>query len=192
MTTTELYTAFLAGREIPTLTQSAARSLLDYCRNVLLTVGKKLRPAGTTTEIKARLLEAHEALTGGPQVYAHADNQPHEVLGGHSFEEAEAILAQLKKHNASNKNRRPSVTNHKPTTTPTNQPTMSPPIKPAPAATAIAKPATPSPYAAMAKAVVDEQEARAAAAAVKTRAQLDAMKPAAIAKFFRDGGKLTD
>ena len=44
----------------------------------------------------------------------------------------------------------------------------------------------------LAKAILDEQDKRAAAALIRTRAQLEGMKPAAITAFFKAGGKLTD
>jgi hypothetical protein len=42
----------------------------------------------------------------------------------------------------------------------------------------------------IAVALLDEQAKRDAAALVKTRAQLDTMKPAAITAFFKNGGTL--
>jgi hypothetical protein len=68
---------------------------------------------------------------------------------------------------------------------PTPQPSPQTKTMPTPAATSPVDPAK------LAKAILDETERRQAAALVMTRAQFNLLKPAAAAKFCRDGGKIT-
>ena len=99
MTTTELYQQFIAGRTLPSLGIRQAKSLLDFCRNALLSRGKKLRPSTATTpaSLKTELLEVHQQLTGGEGVYNSA-SEPEGVLFG-SISAGEAV-EQFQKHRA--------------------------------------------------------------------------------------------
>lgn len=70
MTTNELFSRFIAGKTIPSLSARTGRALLDMARSALLSRGGKLRPstASDPDTIKQELIEAHKELTGGPQV----------------------------------------------------------------------------------------------------------------------------
>ena len=55
---------FLAGKDLPNLSLSAARRLLDQARSALLAAGRSLKNAtsGTTAEAKAAILASHREL----------------------------------------------------------------------------------------------------------------------------------
>lgn len=103
MTTTELYQQFIAGRTLPSLGIRQARSLLDYCRNALLSRGKKLRPSTATTpdSLKTELLQAHRELVGGDAVYAMATTGEAQLCNGVSNER---LLDEYEKFKRTNPN----------------------------------------------------------------------------------------
>jgi hypothetical protein len=103
MSPQELYNSFLLGKDLPSLSLSAARRLLDQARSALLTAGRTLKNAtsGTTAEAKAAILAAHRQLQragiaeGNTQIYAQA-TEPIEVqLFGCS---ADAAVELFQKH----------------------------------------------------------------------------------------------
>ena len=96
----DLYSAFIAGRQLPNLGTRTARALLDMARSALLRRGKRLKPSTATPPdtIKEELLEAHRALVGGEPVYNSA--APQETC---SIQEAEQCLAMLRANNATKK-----------------------------------------------------------------------------------------
>jgi hypothetical protein len=105
-----LFSLFLAGKTLPTLTSANCRALLDYCRSKLLGMGRTLKAAstGTAAEAKQALLAAHRelqsaGLADGGQVYNSAAHQ--DPLGGRSIEECENLLADLRAHNAAPRKR---------------------------------------------------------------------------------------
>jgi hypothetical protein len=208
MNISELYQKFTKGETLHTLGVRESRALLDYCRSKLLGMGRTLKAAatGTTAEAKAALLEAHRelqraGLADATQVYNSAAHQ--DPLGGRTVEECENLLAEFRAHNAAPKKREFRATpateadlrrqfeiakQNRPTPARVPSPAQAP-ARPAVAAT---PPATRPTATAreIAVALLDEQAKRDAAALVKTRAQLDTMKPAAITAFFKNGGTL--
>ena len=207
----ETYQKFIKGETLHTLGTREARSLLDLCRSKLLAAGRTLKAAstGTAAEAKRALLSAHRelqsaGLADATQVYNSAAHQ--DPLGGRSIEECENLLAEFRAHNAAPKKREFRAT---PATeadlrrqfelAKQNRPTPAKPSAPArPAVATTATPPAPSMTAPtpadrrLAAAMHDEAEARAAAALVKRRGDLARMTPAAISKFFKSGGRLTD
>jgi hypothetical protein len=208
MNISELYQKFTKGETLHTLGVRESRALLDYCRSKLLGMGRTLKAAstGTAAEAKQALLEAHRelqsaGLADGGQVYNSAAHQ--DPLGGRTVEECENLLAEFRAHNAAPKKREFRATpateadlrrqfeiakQNRPTPARVPSPAQAP-ARPAVAAT---PPATRPTATAreIAVALLDEQAKRDAAALVKTRAQLDTMKPAAITAFFKNGGTL--
>ena len=92
-----LYSAFIAGRQLPNLGTRTARALLDMARSALLSRGKRLKPSSASdpASIKQELLQAHRELVGGEPVYNSAGPQETRTI-----EEAEQCLAMLKAINA--------------------------------------------------------------------------------------------
>ena len=92
-----LYSAFIAGRQLPNLGTRTARALLDMARSALLSRGKRLKPSSASdpASIKQELLQAHRELVGGEPVYNSAGPQDTRTI-----EEAEQCLAMLKAINA--------------------------------------------------------------------------------------------
>ena len=210
MNISELYQKFTKGETLHTLGVRESRALLDYCRSKLLGMGRTLKAAatGTTAEAKAALLEAHRelqraGLADATQVYNSAAHQ--DPLGGRTVEECENLLAEFRAHNAAPKKREFRATpateadlrrqfeiakQNRPTPARVPSPAQAP-ARPAVAATPPATRPAPSAHAQdLARAILDEQAKRDAAARVRTREQLEGMKPAAITAFFKNGGTL--
>jgi pyruvate/2-oxoglutarate dehydrogenase complex dihydrolipoamide acyltransferase (E2) component len=189
MTVSEMFELFLAGKQLPSLAANQARSLLDLARSKLLSLGIR---ATETGDLKRDLLEAHRQLTGGG-VYASAGKGP---LGKLTAADAERIMATHKRTGQPILQLLAQHMGHDLAPAPAAKATA-----PAPAAKATAPAPAPAPSSTrppsanareLAAALIDEQDRRDAAAKVRTRAQLAAMTPREVGRFFKSGGKLTD
>jgi hypothetical protein len=105
MTIQDLYTAYLAGKPLGTITSRAARQLLDLARNAILTKGKEPKfstAPGTAESEKQSLLAAGDQLrqlgiADQGAIYASAVK---DSLGGRTLEECEQLLADFLATNA--------------------------------------------------------------------------------------------
>jgi hypothetical protein len=206
MSITELYQNFIAGQNLPSISTSSARALLDLCRSKLLGVGRSLRQAatGTPDEVKRALLSAHRELQtagladGNGAVYNSAvtgtfTTELDEINRRAAKLKAEGnpspfLNAVVEAQNARAAARPATATAPAPAAA---RPAPRSPQTTTPMSTTTSTTPTVDP-AKLAKALLDEQERRQAASLVKTRAEFNLLKPAAAAKFFRDGGKLID
>ena len=159
-----LYSAFIAGRQLPNLGTRTARALLDMARSALLSRGKRLKPSSASdpASIKQELLQAHRELVGGDPVYNSAGPQDTRTI-----EEAEQCLAMLKAINAT-----PRKSSNRITATATRPPVKATATKPMTATKTKATARVPQPPPAkesndayLARRVAEQQSAARAVAA---------------------------
>jgi hypothetical protein len=218
MTIPEIYQLWITGKSLPALTQRAAHGLLDMARNAVLTKGKapkfSVAPACPTGE-KRSLLAAGDQLRElgiAEEAAIYASAAPSVGPDPHwTVDRVGELLAATKKNRA--------VPTAKPAAglvertqaefarskelgrqldaqrTPkpiTRVPTAAPAKSSTPARPTVATTAAPSAHARdIARAILDETEARRVASLTKSRAEFEKLSPREASAFCRAGGKIT-